>query len=63
MRSKADVGNVESTYQLIAGHLRRSAASSERLISDPLGGKQVVMLTQFAADAINRAAMLHSRRA
>jgi hypothetical protein len=27
------------------------------------GGKQVVMLTQFAADAINRAAILHSRRA
>ena len=39
MRSKADVGNVESTYQLIAGHLRRSAASSERLISDPLRRK------------------------
>jgi hypothetical protein len=27
------------------------------------GGKRVVMLTQFAADAINRPAVSHSRRA
>jgi hypothetical protein len=27
------------------------------------GGKQVAMLTKFAADAINRPAVSHSRRA
>ena len=60
MRSKADVGNVDSSLpDIFAGVPHHQNVSS----LTHCGGKQVVMLTQFAADPINRAAMLHSRRA